>query len=229
MKRAILLALILTVIAIAIPGCNCGQQQAQDTEPVFTGFTNPEDLGRVYLKAIQDKDIETLKTLFINPADLKALKFKKAADQHWETYFTHNKRLFLNKNKNLLGTQLTFLSFRSGTEVKLNPDISVFRGAQVLAEQADKKRVTLEINFLVRTKGYWKILLLRYLHPSANIGQGPSPKKPKTPGQKPSMNIPGPKPKMEIKVKKVEKEPAAAEGSKDKSEESLDELKKLFQ
>lgn len=233
MKRIWIFLPILLVTIAVVPGCTCQPEQTEDTQKPYSGFTNPEDLARVYLKAVEDKDMDALKTLIINPKDLKLMGLKRASDQHWMGYFSHNKRLFLTKNKDILGRKLRFLSFRSGTELKVNQDVSIFRGAQILAEQEDKKRVTLEINFLLRIKGFWKVLFLRYLHPRANVGQGPS-LGPEATGKEPAMKVPGPKPKMELKVKKLDQEPAGQPPAADKpleqeTKESLDELKKLFE
>lgn len=222
---------MLLILFFLIPGCNCQEEKALKVED-YEGFTNPEELARAYLRAVQEKDIEALKSLIINPTDLKLLGLKRASNQHWMGYFSHNKRLFLTKNKDILGRKLRFLSFRSGTEMKVNQDVSVFRGAQILAEQEDQKRVTLEINFLLRVKGYWKVLFLRYLHPRANVGQGPS-LGPLGNGKEPAMKVPGPKPKMEMKVKKLgpaktEQPPAGDKGLEQETKENLDELKKLF-
>ena len=227
------LFMILLLVPMAIgAGCTCDQTDRQPHKG-FTGFTNPEDLSRVYLKSIEDKDIEALKTLFLTPSDLKNLSINKASKQHWMGYFSHNKRLFLNKNKDLLGKKLTFLSFRPGTEFKLKPGVSIFRGGQIIAEQPDKKRVTLELEFIIRINSSWKLLFLRYLNPKANVGQGPTVYKD---GEKPAMAIPGPKPDMEIKVKMIDtppqgEQPPATDApapAQDDSEQSLEELKKLF-
>lgn len=222
---------MLLILIFLVPGCNCQEEKVLKVED-YEGFTNPEELARAYLRAVQEKDIEALKSLIINPTDLKLLGLKRASNQHWMGYFSHNKRLFLTKNKDILGRKLRFLSFRSGTEMKVNQDVSVFRGAQILAEQEDQKRVTLEINFLLRVKGYWKVLFLRYLHPRANVGQGPS-LGPLGNGKEPAMKVPGPKPKMEMKVKKLgpaktEQPPAGDKGLEQETKENLDELKKLF-
>lgn len=221
----IVLLLLLSLMMVPVSGCNCEKEMPAPAAQTVSGFTNPEDLARVYLKAIEDKDMEALKTLFVAQEDLHRMNLKKATKQHWMGYFTHNKRLFLNKNKDLLGRRLTFLSFRPGTEYKVNPDISIYRAAQILAEQADNKRVTLELNFIIRLKGTWKILFLRYLNPKANLGQGPKLQKGDV---KPKMKIPGPEPKMEIKVKKVEPQPDGQAPPPGDAEDSLEELKKLF-
>lgn len=227
-------SVVLLILAFAFAAFACSKKEPVEPKTFgISGFTNPEDLARGYLKAIEDKDMEGLKSLVITNEDINSMHIKKANKQHWMGYFSHVKRLFLSKNKDVLGRKLTFLSFRSGTEFKLSPDISIFRGAQILAEQDDGKRITLEINFLVRIKGVWKVLFLRYLHPKSNVGQGPQVA---APNVKPKMKVPGEKNKVEIKVKKVEGPPGSVpqaqpeESAEQQNEaaESLEELKKLF-
>jgi hypothetical protein len=230
--KKIVVAICCIVLAGAVFSA-CGRHKGD--APKKLGFTNPEDLARQYLQVISTKNVDGLKDLVITPQDLNGLKARNATKQHWQGYFAATKRLFLTKNKDLLGHDLTFLSFRSGEEIKVGPDVSVFRGAQILAEFPDKRRVRLELNFVLRAKGVWKVLFLRYLNPKANIGQGPKLAQPRPgPVSEPKMKVPGPKPKMSIKVKKVEKDgeqaeaPADSEAPVGDAEQSLDELNKLF-
>ncbi len=233
MKKILLLFPLLLLLSVYFnSGCSCESHQMENSVPLFTGFTNPEDLARFYLKTVSEKDMEALSSLFLNESDFKLLNLKKVNKQHIMSAFTHNKRLFLNKNKELLGSKLDFLSFRVGTEIKINPDASIFRGARILAEKSDGQRVSLEINFLIKVKGYWKVLLLRYLRPGANAGQGPSVTT--KPGNKsPSMKVPGELPKMEIKVTKIEGDKETKEGKGEESKdddqgETITDLEKLF-
>ena len=232
MKKLLILAIFLLTAASLLTGCSCESAQKENAVPVFTGFSSSEDLARFYLKTISEKDMEGLKSLFINQSDIKLLGLKKVNKQHVMSAFTHNKRLFLSKNKELLGTNLKFLSFRPGVEIKVNPDVSVFRGAQILAEKADGQRVALEINFLIRTKNYWKVLLLRYIRPQANVGQGPSVTN-NDENKTPSMKVPGDPPKMEIKVTKPAPKSGKPDGKTETPEsnsgaESIGDLEKLF-
>lgn len=229
MYRMFILIIAVFAAMVILPGCSCESQQTQTAEQLFRGFNNPEDLVRVYLKAVKEKDIELLKTVLIEESDLKLLKLKNVSKQHIMTYNTHNKRLFLNTNKDLLGKPLTFKTFRPGTELRVNQDVSIYRGAQILAElkvepEQPGKRVALEIPLMVKIKGYWKILFLRYPHPKANIGQGPKVEAAKT-DKDPAVKLPATLPKMELKVKKVE------DGKDEKpapEDEALKDLEKLF-
>ena len=208
MRRIILLVSLL-VCATLFVGCDC--LPIPGHQPEITGFDSPDELAKEYLKVIETKDIEGLKKLIVSPEDLEAVNMKQMTKQHWTGYFTAIKRLFLSKNKDVLGHKLNFLSFRRGTEFKLNPDTSIFRGNYVSAEQPDGKRVSLEINMIVRTFGKYKILFLRYLHADANIGTGPQLEG-------------GPQPDAQA----GEQPPAAKPAEPAGDQQNLEELKKLF-
>lgn len=234
MRRTVFILSILLCACLVLAAC--GKKKDQPAQEKFTGFSNPEDLAKGYLKAIEDKDVEALRQLVISYDDLAAMKLgkaKKISKQHWMAYFSSVKRQFLTKNKDILGRKMSFVRFTPGMEMKLKPELSVFRGAQILAELPDKKLVKVEMNFLVQTKGLWKIVFLKYISPKGVAAKAQNQGMQQKGQKEPNMQVPTDKPKIDITVKKAE--PKAEEGQEAPEQqgqpdpnESLEELKKLF-
>ena len=228
MKRTIVFALCI-MLAVAVFGCSKKTQEPAEPEKIAmetttaspSEFSSGEDLVRAYIKLIENKDVEGLKNLALTVDELPgAAQSSRGPMERWMEYFSHMKRLFLTNNQDLLGHKLNFLSFQPGKEIKVGPKATVFRGSKVLVETENKKRVALEINFIVRRDNKWKLLFLKYFDPNASAEDDSGPK------EGAAMDVSGTKTQFQIKVKKADSGKDEKPADPADENQGMDELKK---
>lgn len=153
--------------ALAVFAMACGQKAEEPT----TGPDSPEELAQKYLDAIASQDEAAINDLLLSAGDMR--KFNKRMNkQGVDTYRQFVVRDFKTRNRDYLGQQLKFVAFRLGQEVMAKDKFALHRGSTIIAELSDGSKVNLELNFVSRIGGKWKLFSLRYLKDAKGANPG---------------------------------------------------------
>lgn len=164
MKRWVVLCALTAMVVLGAVACSsCGKDEAAAPSVAFlTGAASFDELAQDYVAAIVGKDPEQLRKTLLSADDLALLQ-KGKGKQYWQAYFMLSKQAFLEKNRALLGQDLTVAKAVLGRQIAQREGVTVYRGSEIRMTTPKGKGYVTEISFVVEAGGMWKIFGVKYM------------------------------------------------------------------